>query len=447
MRGRHAERGSIVTMVALFLAVLLVLALAAFSIGRVVIARHDAQRAADAAVVAAAQAYREEGRRMVPAASREVGMGSIHTAAYQTALSVLPAEEIDNRTHYRLQSQARLGMQLPTLLSGFINVNAESFAVGDQVVLDAKPNNPTADLSLVLDYSCSMAESIGSGSDRISALKQGVAMAMDEMRKKVRFNAVLFSSGVDDFRGFDATNEEIRKIIQAHGPTGGTMTNAGIDKSGDLFQREWTQNPASHDNAKFILLVSDGQPNDEAAARQAMQKLWEAEECKLRPTVFTLHIGSDGGAFMRGVSGPPCKCGVSPCQRDCAGGDCSANHYFQVSNGQDLVDTLRGIVRKLLCTSPAPTVAPLNVTTVMVNGQRVSPVRDEKTVRAFLSKGGGEQLLPRQEPGKLPDMPTRAGFAYVNGTLSFTDATCDELNSGGQVVLRYNHPRLALKAK
>jgi hypothetical protein len=274
-------------------------------------------------------------------------------------------------------------------------------------------------LVMVLDYSGSMASALsGSGSDAITVLEDSVRQILDE-GMKIDFAATFFESTLAGFVPFppQGSLDQIRHQLDSLGPMGGTCTSCGLNKAYELLDGQDA-------TGFFVLLVSDGGPNDGGGpegARAAARRLWD----DLNATIFTLHIdysnGSDSSlsGFMRSVSGPP---GNKP--------DKHKGHYFPVSNASSLDGALHGILASIVCTAGP---LPLEI-----------PVEDPETVRVFLrDHSGHETKLPPLED--LADAGDEYGFQYDDATrtVRMTFKTCESLTSAGdRVVVRFNRARL-----
>jgi Mg-chelatase subunit ChlD len=143
---------------------------------------------------------------------------------------------------------------------------------------------------LVLDYSASMANS-----DKIESLRQGVVRIL-RSSPDIDWAAVLFDSSVRGYVGFNRgdTRPEIERLVLQTPLGGGTDTQSALNKAGRLLR-----SPSLKGTRPFVILISDGIPNDPAMAGTAARVLLR------QTTLATLGIGMDeaGAAFMRSIAG------------------------------------------------------------------------------------------------------------------------------------------------
>src|SRR5262249_18265892 len=129
---------------------------------------------------------------------------------------------------------------------------------------------------------------------------------------KLRFDwaAVLFSTDVISSSPFEKdparAKDEIERLIQ-HPAEGGTSTDQGLKKA-----LEFLTTRHDHDGYKaselFVLLISDGAPNDAGAAQAAATGIWDTSSKKWDDpagvTIITLKVGPDNTeGFMKSISG------------------------------------------------------------------------------------------------------------------------------------------------
>src|SRR5262249_42595826 len=139
------------------------------------------------------------------------------------------------------------------------------------------------------------------GGTKITTLKNAISQYLRDQRIKLNYAAALFT-GVNDHGligsvpfGPDAI-QKILDLFQQKVADGGTSPELGFDKVTEFFGPPNDSGPK-----RFVVFVSDGQPNDEGAARAGSQRMWTRAD----PTVMTIHIGSpEARQFMVDVSGP-----------------------------------------------------------------------------------------------------------------------------------------------
>jgi hypothetical protein len=407
------ERGSATPIVVFSTVVVAVLGIGGATIGRVVAGRSDAQRAADASALAAADLVRLEGMQ----AGREDALALGQLNSRQADVSFAP-EVTETPDSVLVAMRSELDVSAPRFVNagGAVPVGARAVAkIGQFIQADVDWKYPK--LVLVLDYSGSMASSLAGagGQEAIDVLEDSVRRILDE-GLKIDFAATFFESVLAGFVPFppQGSLEQIRHQLDSLGPMGGTCTECGLNKAYDLLDGE---DAAGY----FVLLVSDGAPNDAGAARQAAHRLWD----DLHATIFTLHIDYSGGGsgglsdFMKSVSGPP---GGRP--------DKHKGHYFPVSDAASLESALRGILSLINCYAGP---VPLD-----------QPIDDPSTVRVFLRDSSGhETKLPPIDD--LAEGMDELGFMYdpESRTAYMTYSTCESLSAAGdKVILRFNRARL-----
>jgi Flp pilus assembly protein TadG len=441
---RHSERGAMAVMVAGVCVVLGVLGIGGAFIGRMVIARNEAQNAADAAALAASSAIRDLG---FPFDDAKRGMAEA-TASANTRLPVSFAwgvEEAPDRDRVSFAVTATINMDAPRFLypSGVKTVSARAVGgVGQQRLTQANRKFPR--FILVLDYSGSMAADLNGGNGHpssIDVLKSSINGMLD-LHARIKYGLVIFSTHVMKTIPLDTGTstgeptpgyeEQIRQAVNSTQLGNMTSTWEGLDRARAM------HDAVGGNEARHVLLVSDGQPHVNgdvdagiAKSKQSAEGLWGDQV-----TIWTLQIqnlpaGSPDIAklenFMWSIAGPPDQ---HP----------DGSYYRQGHTGAELADQFKKIAALIACEmgplEPAPP--------------------DPSDVHIFLSEGlGDEEALDdaRKQGASTvsnlsdPDLPYANGryFFYKpeTGMLYVTESVCHDIIEGGKgVVIRFQPPRL-----
>jgi Flp pilus assembly protein TadG len=317
---RERQRGAMMVIMAATLLLMGVLGIGVLTILRIVIARQEVQRMADAACLAATTIIKHDGL-----GESDQGWESKATAlAYRNdpgpavKLFYTKDEEADK---VNVQCQATLDVSAPLVIwaSGRVVVSASAQGtIGQVTETDATRLYPN--LILVLDFSGSMANHLGGNSSQpksITKLRESVDLLL-QSSTTFKFGMVLFASDViDKVAPALGTADTIHKKMQGNPggcPEGGndceTASGAGLAAALKLIQ-----DAGNPDEAKYVLFVSDGQPtvpvdDPDGAAKSAAQALWAADVM-----IMTLHIinvadhdyANQLAAFMQWISGYPEK--------------------------------------------------------------------------------------------------------------------------------------------
>jgi hypothetical protein len=400
------ERGSVMPVVAFVSLILAVLGIGGAVLGRTVAARQDAQRAADGAALAMADLIREQG---LPAAlPRAMQIGQFSD---RSPLGWNPSwREEPTRLVAQVAASGQLAAWRYIWDSGSIPVNARASAIVGQEVHEIDNWSPPQ-LMLVLDYSGSMGEAMGGNRSRIDALEDGVQRMFDQ-GYRIEFGATLFDSSIVASERFGPDSVgRILQLLRNHGPGSGTCTSCGL-RSG----RELLADSPDTGADKFVVLVSDGSPNDgggEEGARQEAARLWDDNV-----SIFSLHVGAGGGlqAFMESVAGTPDH---HPYPED---------YYFQVTDPESFRQALEAIAAAIACRTPRP----LNM----------QAIEDMATLRVFLREGGRERRI-EESPNLIAGNIEGYQLERTGGRLRFTPRACNAIiDRGAQIVVRYNRARL-----
>jgi Flp pilus assembly protein TadG len=410
MRPGVRQAGAIAPAAAVAALLLAILALGAIGIGRLAATRSDVQRAADAAVLAAAELVRERGLPFDAAARNAAETIARHNSALPINFQWNITQSADTLD---VDVRAVASVDLTTLVFNGGSQQVEARARGSLTQSrfdEAERRLPK--LALVLDYSGSMALPFsGGGGQAIDVLESSVAglLGADLM---IDYGAVFYSTNV--FRtvavGPGAPNQ-IMNVMNSYGAGGSTNTGAAMNTARNLLT-------AADNTGYYVLLVSDGEPccggGAFNAARNAATNLWNSDV-----TIFTLEIRRSGSSaalaqLMTDVAGTPANRG-------------DPNHHFVATSAADLVDQFRNIVSSIVCKagpiSPAPT--------------------DPASVRVYLAAGSNERAVPA-----VGDLAANAGIeAYryetSDQTIRLTQTACDAvIDAGDDIIVRYDRPDL-----
>jgi hypothetical protein len=179
---RNRERGSMTPMVAFGTIIVTVMGIGAATIGRMVHARREAQNAADAAALAAADLVREEGLTADRSGALAIGQ---RNSAVATQVAI---DGIDDRTQ-QVDARAHAVQTVDTprfIFNGDGNVRGKAVATISQDIRTIAASN-SGDVVFVLDYSGSMAGA------RIRTLEDAVSGHLQDQRIPLNYSAALFS--------------------------------------------------------------------------------------------------------------------------------------------------------------------------------------------------------------------------------------------------------------
>ena len=408
-RRRHRERGAITPAMIVATLMASVLSLGAITIGRTAVARSDAQRAADAAALAALAAVRERGLPFdagARAAAEAIARAS-------SPLPIAVTWQVDETaTAVDITALVSLQLDTPAMVFGTSSTEVRARAVArlSQERFDTAERR-LPKLVLALDYSGSMALPFSGGGGRaIDVLESSVAGLLGA-GLEIDYGAVFYSTDV--FRtiaiGPGAPNQ-IVTTMNTYDAGGNTNTAAALSSARAVAL-------AAPDTGRYVLLVSDGEPccasNAFAAARSAATALWNAGV-----TIFTLEIRRSGSSaaldqFMTDVAGSPTSRG----DRD---------YHYVATSAADLVDEFRRIVSTIVCKvgplAPAPT--------------------DPDQLRVYLRAGGVERAVqPTNDLGADRDLE-RYRYELGDQSVRLTAAACDAVLAGANLVVRHSRPDL-----
>ena len=432
------ERGSIALMAAGVCTALGFLALGGAFIGRVVNARNEAQRVADAAALSGGNIVRALGLPFDDAKRARAEEIARRNTRLPVAFSWGVAESADH-DKLSLEVVATLGMEAPRFLypGGTKTVTARAASgLGQQRLTEANRKFPR--FVLVLDYSGSMIADLNGGNGHpssIEVLKSSINALLD-LHLPIKWGVVIFSSqvmktvpldaGTEPTRGYD---EQIRQVVNATQLGNMTNTSAALDRARAI------HDAVPGNERRHVLLVSDGRPTaggNEGGARDAATRLWGD-----LVDIWTLHVQNSNPQntaeienlekLMRSISGA-------------ADAHPDGSYYRQAHTGKELAQQFRTIASLIACE-----IGPI---------EPVPP--DPNNVYIFLSAGLGDEegLLDSRREGATkasdladPDQSFKSGryFFYRpdNQVLYVTESVCDDIIDGGKgVVVRFQPPRL-----
>ena len=271
MQRRAAERGAILPIVLGAILLLVGLAYGGFTIMRVVLARQEAQRAADSAVLVATNIVKHDGLpfdAVKQSRAEEIARGN----------SNLPLEFhweqpawANDRVDIRCRVTAKVGA--PAFIFSSTSIEAGGTAVGSvaqTVVTEVEKKYPK--LVLVLDFSGSMLRPPGDSGGHFLAksdpknsyhvLLRAVNMLLD-LNYDIKYGLTIFAGAVLENAtvAISLGNiETIRTNVNAElecpsdeNPNCSTATWLALKRAGELFQN------ADHpEEGRFVIFVSDG---------------------------------------------------------------------------------------------------------------------------------------------------------------------------------------------
>jgi hypothetical protein len=408
-RQRDRERGAVTPAIAVATMLASVLSIGGITLGTIAVNRADAQRAADAATLAALGVIRERGLPFdtsARAAAESIANGNSRKPIRYTWSVAETTTGVD------ITAVTSLDVDTPLLVwsTSSTEVRARAVAHLPQTRFDSAERR-LPKLALVLDYSGSMDLPFSGGSRRaIEVLEDSVA-ALLNANLEIDYAGVLYSTNV--FRtipvGAGAPNALIT-AMNTYDAGGSTNTAAGLGAARNLLL-------AAADTGRYVLLVSDGEPccesNAFAQARAAAQQIWNAGM-----TIFTLEIRRSGSSsaldrFMTDVAGTPTSRG-------------DRNYHYVATSAADLVDEFRRIVSTIVCKvgplSPAPS--------------------DPGSLRVFLRQGGVERVLPPSADLAADRDLERYQYEAGDASVRLTSRACDAVVEGASIVVRDARPRL-----
>lgn len=409
------ERGSMTPILAGSAVALALMAIGGATVGRLAAVRLDVQRASDAAVLAAAQIIKERGLPFDDAAR----MAAENLARRNSRLPVTFTWTINDAPtalEFSVAAQATVDVPRMIFMSGSTTVSARARGRVTQAKFD-EATRRLPKLMLVLDYSGSMNQIMpgSGGKSAIRVLKESVTNLLDA-GLMVDYGLAIFASGLEDQAPIGTSVATLKAKVNGRNAGGMTCTSCGLNRARELLLA------AGEDTGRYVLLVSDGAPNNGGGAngaRAAATSIWNNPTAG---TIFTLHIDWSGGAdaalrnFMISVSGTPASRG-------------DVSYYYRATDANTLRDTFRNIVASIVCS-----VGPL-----------VPAPAAPSSLRVYLKdRGSGvERLIPA-----VADLAANAAIeAYrydaPTATLRLTQTACNAvLDLRQQVVVRHGQAGL-----
>jgi Flp pilus assembly protein TadG len=409
MKRRARERGAMLVIMAGVLLLFAVLALGALTILRIIVARQEVQRVADAACLAATTIIKHDG---LPLDQKKQDAAAAMAFRNHPGLDFgLKMNQTETDTSVDVQCQASIDVNAPLIIwkSGHLTVTATAAASVGQVT-ETQATRLYPKLMLVLDYSGSMLNHLGGKSSQpesITKLRQAVN-ALLATPASFKYGLVIFATGVlASLPPALGSNQAIKKLVNSdpHGcpDNGNCLTNsaAALQKARELLQQS-----GDSDEAKYVLFVSDGYPTlptgdetkDENAAFAKAQDLWADDVA-----ILTLHIINVNDTdvqtrlmkFMQRISGYP----ENPSD---------VNEYFNADNDQRFTEIFGNLGDAIGCPLP-----PLN-----------PPPADPTKIHVFVKAGGsevpvGNAGLAKPNPAKTPGDITDKNGPFYDGNWFF----------------------------
>jgi hypothetical protein len=455
MARRDHERGGVLP---LLLGMLLILAVAFFgatTIGRFVVARQEAQRAADAVCLAIGTIVRNEGLQVLSEQQRRAeDVGRANTLLPIRFDWTVPPQETAAAIEFTCRAIAQVPAPSFIWAAGAIDAVGSARGQAKQQIIDeAEKKYPQ--LALVLDYSGSM--QAGMGGQRPPSVNQdsfhvlrNAAMALLDKNYELRQGLVIFATGIRyatpnvALGNGDLMKEKVMADWKCpyQDDGGGCMTAsaAALDRARDLLD-----DPAlPSSEKKYVIFVSDGLPtmprsNPQGRAREMAGVLWD-----MGATIYTLHVINSSSVtplrnFMISISGPPESRGnETVTQPD----GTTARYYYNVADEESMNKFFKQIGGALACS-----IGPLELPA------GTPPERMRVFTRAA---NGREAAIANARPGanEIGDlwddtMPYYTGdyFLYIDRDkmLYVTPPVCDRVQQQHErVVIRFSSTQIVL---
>jgi len=406
VRRRQPERGAVTPAIVVACLLASALSLGGITLGRMAAVRSDAQRSADAAALAALQVIKERGLPFDARAKAAAEAIARANTPNPVAITWQVNETADAVT---ITALATVEVDTPrfVFLDGTTQVQGRASASLAQTKFDTAERR-LPKLSLVLDYSGSMDLPFSGGGARAIDVLEDSVEGLLNAGLEIEYGAVFYSSNV--FRTVPVSPgapNQIMSTMNSYDAGGNTNTAAGLAAAGNLLQ-------AVPDTGRYVLLVSDGEPNDFGSARNAAAALWDRDM-----TIFTLEIRRSGSGaaldqFMTDVAGTPTN------RRD-------RNYHYVATSAAQLVQEFRRIVSTIVCKvgplSPAPS--------------------DPAGIRVFLREGTIERAVPATDDLGRDVALERYRYESTDLSVRLTATACDAvLERGAAIVVRSERPGL-----
>jgi hypothetical protein len=459
---RARERGSMLPILAGAMLLLAMLGIGALTVLRVVLARQETQRVADSACLALATIVKNEGLPLDgPKTDKALAIAGGNHPGMKFLVTIQPP--VETPTEVSLVCQASIDVSAPMMIwsSGKVNVSASATGSVKQITLtQAEKKYPK--LVIVLDYSGSMMATLWNGSKTsIQALDDAVNALIDR-NYDIKYGLVLFATSVFD------------KVQLALGSLGQVKTDVNKTwhcpqaQDDQCYTDSWDALDAAHamlgpwdnDEQRYVLFISDGQPNIEsegigvdqgiANAQKSAQALWDDAHATIIPLQL-INMDPNSPAekdlmdFMHHIAGSP-DCHPDP------------SLYFNANSEDSLSGLLTAIGNAIACPlqlaqpPPAKTVVhvflkdPGGVEEALGDASRIPLCTSGRPPRCDGSVPGTTATLP----GDLSDQNS---CTYYQGdyylyyapkqSIFVTPKVCDKImNDGDTVVVRYARPQL-----
>jgi len=318
---RARERGSMLPILAGAMVLLAMLGIGALTVMRVVLARQETQRVADAACLAAATIVKSEGLPLDgPKQAKALAIAGGNHPGMKFTVTLDPPSETP--TEVSLACNASIDVSAPMMIwsAGKINVHASATGSVKQITLtQAQKKYPK--LVIVLDYSGSMMAPLWQGSkSSIQALVDAVN-ALISRNYDIKYGLVLFATGV-----FDKVQLALGSLNQVKTDVNKSW-HCPSARDEECYTDSWDALDAAHqmlgpwdnDEQRYVLFISDGQPNIEpdidvpqgiTLAEKSAQGLWDDAHATIIPLQLVNMDPSSQGEidlmnFMHHIAGSP----------------------------------------------------------------------------------------------------------------------------------------------
>jgi Mg-chelatase subunit ChlD len=418
-RRTGTQRGAVAMIAAMGIVVLVLLAIGGITLGRAVIIRRDAQRAADAAVLAALQMIRDVGlpfddaKRAAAEAVAQVNSNQPLTFVWQETQDQ-DSYDIEVTVTGTLTGPASF---VPGGSQAMVAVAGASVAQSSFDTVDPK----RAKVVFVLDYSGSMDGTFEfERSQRlIDVLESNMANLLG-LGLPVEIGAVLFSDDV--LATVPVALDSAAQIISAMGrydADGFTNTPEALARAADILR-------ASPDTGRYIIFVSDGQPAPDTNSRMATSQEIASLARNDNIRIYTLEIRTGFNQildqFMTAIAGGPTNPG-------------DENDHYVAQGADDLRNTFGTILSSIVCT-----VGPLE-----------PPPSRPNQLRVYLASGGIERPVPAipeaeqagENPLGLYADQERYLYQPDENQVKLTNEACNAvMRRGERVAIRYDRAAL-----
>jgi hypothetical protein len=418
VRRSAGERGSISPIVALLAVAFAALAIGGAMLGHIVATNKEAQRAADAACLAAAIIVREEGLPLDSA--RQLKAEEI--ARRNSSLPMHFTWEVgETATAATFECKVAIDAAMSTLIypSGRTTVHASAKAQVPQNNFDSA-TRWIPKLVLVLDTTGSMNcpfndPSCGDGHPtKFEVLRDSV----NELFAKdldIEYGAVFFNTSSHHVVAIGpSAPAAISANMAAITPSGMTSIHKGLNRAAEVLAA------SGEDHGRYVILLSDGEPTEPEGTEGAnLAKAAAAAVWAQNASIFTLAIPYADYDLMAQMSGSPDSHPDS--------------HYaYKALSATTLADEFGSIIAAIVCG-----IGPID-----------PPPADIDSIRAYLRTGSGDERVIEKVP--LADLGDAVYddtevWAYDSGDqkIHVNAKACDAvMDDGDHLVVRYDSPSL-----